>query len=63
MAGFNFEKARASLGVPDDFEVNAMCAIGRPGPIEVLPEGLRVRETPSQRKKVEEFAFEGRFAR
>lgn len=61
MAGFNYERARTSLGVPDAFEVNAMCAIGRPGPIENLPEGLRPRETPSPRKKIEEFAFEGRF--
>jgi hypothetical protein len=27
----------------------------------MLPEPLRARETPSPRKKVEEFAFEGRF--
>ncbi len=45
--------------MPDDFQVNAMCAIGRPGPLENLPEPLRLRETPSPRKKVEEFAFEG----
>jgi hypothetical protein len=41
--------------------VNAMCAIGRPGPLEKLPEPLRLRETPSPRKKVEEWAWEGGF--
>jgi nitroreductase len=61
MAGFDYERARTELGVPQNFQVNAMCAIGRPGPLENLPEPLRVRETPSPRKKVEEFAFEGRF--
>ena len=63
MAGFDYEKARAALGVPEGFQVNAMCAIGRPGPIENLPESLRAREHPSPRKKVEEFAFEGGFFR
>jgi hypothetical protein len=47
--------------VPANFHVDAMCAIGRPGRLENLSEPLRARETPSQRKKVEEFAFEGRF--
>ena len=61
MAGFDYERARTELGVPDGFQVNAMCAIGRPGPIEKLPEFQQGREAPSQRKKVEEFAFEGRF--
>jgi hypothetical protein len=61
MAGFDYERARTELGVPSDFHVNAMCAIGRPGPLENLSEALQARETPSQRKKVEEFAFEGGF--
>jgi nitroreductase len=59
MAGFDYDRARTELGVPDAFQVNAMCAIGRPGPIEMLPEAQRAREAPSQRKKVEEWAFEG----
>lgn len=61
MAGFDYERARVELGVPKDFHVNAMCAIGRPGPLDKLSEALQARETPSQRKKVEEFAFEGQF--
>ena len=61
MAGFDYDRARTELGVPDGFHVDAMCAIGRPGPLENLPESLRARETPSPRKKVEEFAFEGKF--
>jgi nitroreductase len=61
MAGFDYGRARTELDVPDGFQVNAMCAIGRPGPLDTLPEALRARETPSPRKAVEEFAFEGRF--
>ena len=30
MAGFDYDRARSELGVPDEFHVNAMCAIGRP---------------------------------
>jgi len=63
MAGFDYERARTELGVPDGFHVDAMCAIGHPGPIDNLPESFRPRETPSPRKKVEEFAFEGEFVR
>jgi nitroreductase len=61
MAGFDYERARTELGVPADFQVNAMCAIGRPGPIDNLPEALQAREKPGGRKTVEEFAYEGRF--
>jgi nitroreductase len=63
MAGFDYDRARSELGVPQDFQVNAMCAIGRPGPIENLTEALRARETPSGRKKVDGFAFEGGFVK
>ena len=63
MAGFDYERARSELGVPANFHVNAMCAIGRPGPLANLSEALQARETPSPRKKVEQFAFEGMFVR
>lgn len=60
MEGFDYDEARRVLGVPDDHEVEAMVAVGRPGPREELPEKLRERETPSDRKPVREIAFEGR---
>lgn len=62
MAGFDYEKARTSLKVPDDYAVAAMFAIGRPGPIEVLPEAMREREVPSDRKLVERIISEGVFS-
>ncbi len=62
MAGFDYEKARTSLKVPDDYAVAAMFAIGRPGPIEVLPEAMREREVPSDRKPVERIISEGVFS-
>ena len=62
MSGFDFDKARTSLNVPDDYAVAAMFAAGRPGPIEVLPEEVREREKPSDRRPVSEFICEGPFA-
>ena len=62
MAGFDFEKARAALSVPDDYAVVAMFAVGGPGDPAELPPELREREVPSQRKPVREIICEGRFA-
>ena len=62
MAGFDRGKARATLGVPDDYEVEAMVAVGHPGDPAELPPQLQARETPSGRKPVREFIREGKFA-
>lgn len=61
MAGFDADKARAALAIPDDYSVAAMIAVGRPGRADDLPENLRKAESPSGRKSVGEFAFEGAF--
>jgi nitroreductase len=63
MQGFNYDRAKEDLGVPDGFQVEAMIAVGRPGDADDLPQGLQEREQPSLRKKIEEFAFEGGFGR
>ena len=49
------------LGVPEDYQVEAMAAVGHPGRKEDLPKAAQDREYPSGRKRVGEFAFEGRF--
>lgn len=61
MSGFDYDKAREVLHVPEDYQVEAMIAIGKPGKKEDLPLDLQEREQPSERKKVEEFVFEGVF--
>jgi nitroreductase len=62
MSGFDFDNARAALNVPDDYAVCAMIAIGRPGNEADLPQQLREREEPSDRKPVGEIICEGPFA-
>jgi hypothetical protein len=62
MQGFDFQKARTALSVPDDYAVCAMFAVGHPGNVEELPAELREREMPSQRKPVRDLIREGRFA-
>jgi hypothetical protein len=59
MAGFDFEKARTMLHVPEHFAVAAMLALGRPGNPADLPPALRERETPSGRRPVRESIAEG----
>jgi nitroreductase len=61
MAGFDAEKARTVLNIPENYDVLAMIAAGKPGKIDVLPADQREREVPSGRKKIEEFATEGGF--
>ncbi len=61
MQGFDYEKARAVLNIPEHFQVDAMIAVGKPGKREDLPEDLQEREQPSDRKPVAEIAIEGGF--
>ena len=59
MAGFDFEKARTTLRVPDHFSVPAMFALGHPGDPADLPPELREREAPSSRRPARESIHEG----
>lgn len=62
MQGFNYSKARADLKVLDDYDVEAMVALGRPADVDVLPEPLQEREVPTGRKPIGEITCEGTFA-
>ena len=61
MQGFDYDRARKELKIPDEFQIEAMAAVGKPGPKEVLPEKLQARESPNDRRKVSESVFEGPF--
>ncbi len=62
MAGFDRQAVRVGLGVPDDYEVDVMIAIGKPGDPGTLPAELREREVPTGRKPISEIAREGSFS-
>jgi nitroreductase len=62
MGGFDYEKARAVLNVPADFDIEAMCVIGKPASADVLSKELQAREKPSGRKALHEIVSEGKFS-
>lgn len=62
MAGFDQQRAVRELAIPDDYAVQAMVAVGRPGSVDDLPESVRAGEVPTGRKPIAEFICEGRFA-
>jgi nitroreductase len=61
MEGFDYERTRKDLRIPDEFKIEAMAAVGKPGPKESLPEKLRPRESPNDRRRLSESIFEGPF--
>jgi len=63
MEGFDYERARAELGIPAEFDVLAMIAIGKRGPREALPEKLAKAEEPNARRPLREIVFAGAFGR
>lgn len=62
MQGFDYERARTVLNIPDEYQVEAMAAIGRPGRTEELPEQLQARETPNERRPLAQSICEGPFS-
>jgi nitroreductase len=63
MAGFDWARIGEALQAPPEFVPAAMFAIGRPGDPARLPDALRQKEVPSQRRPLAETAGEGPFAR
>ena len=61
MQGFDYDKAKVDLEVPENFDVMAMIAIGKRGQKESLPSNLQKNEYPTDRKPLQEIVMEGRF--
>ena len=61
MQGFNYSRAKEVCQIPDDYQVEAMAAIGKRGEKESLSEKIRAKEKPSDRKPLEELVMRGRF--
>lgn len=62
MAGFDADMARATLGIPTDFEPMAIFAIGKHGDKSTLPPDVAAREVPSDRRPIEDSIMEGGFS-
>ena len=61
MGGFDRDRLRQALGIPEDYAIETVVAIGWRTDKEVLPEGLQDREVMSQRLPLERIVAEGRF--
>ena len=60
MAGFDHARAAEVLGSGTRYRIEAAVALGRVGDPASLAEGLRAREHPSPRKRLDEIAFRGK---
>lgn len=62
IGGFDKDRARELLGIPEDYHVNIAIAVGRQAERSSLPPDLQLREQPSQRHPLSQLVAEGRFA-
>ena len=62
IGGYDKNKAREVLGIPEDYALEAAIAIGKLGDKSILPQGLQEREQPSSRRPLGELIAEGGFA-
>ena len=62
MGGFDHEKVKQNLNVPDSYLMGSMIAVGHPGDSDLLPEKLKARElTPRDRFVQQEFVMNTTF--
>ncbi|MGS0741833.1 nitroreductase family protein [Glaciimonas sp. GG7] len=61
MAGFDKEKTRVELAIPDNFAIEMVTAIGKIGDKAMLPAGLQEKEVPSPRLPLSALVSEGTF--
>lgn len=61
LEGFDYDKARTELHIPEDYTVEAMYVVGKKGSKEYLPEELQKREQPNERKSITELIYHGYF--
>lgn len=62
MGGIHRDRVHEALGVPEaEYHVACAIAIGRPGGEGDLPEDLRERNKPNERKTIDAFVAKGRY--
>ena len=62
IAGFDYERARRVLRVPDAYAVEAMIVLGKRGDETQLGESLQKREVPNDRRPLAQSVCEGPFS-
>jgi len=61
LGGFHADQAREAFGIPEEYDLVSVIALGFPGDPDTLPENLRQRELArSPRKPLEEVVWRGR---
>ncbi|MFA6535335.1 MAG: nitroreductase family protein [Candidatus Babeliales bacterium] len=61
IADFDYDKAKSILSIPNEFKIETMVAVGKPGKKENLPPALQIREVPNDRKQLDEIVFQDVF--
>ena len=61
MEGFDYEKAKEVLKISDNFQVEAMIAVGKLDKKSKLSEAYKKMELPSERKPLKNIIMEGSF--
>lgn len=61
MVGYDMPRAVAELGIPADYRVECMIAVGRRGDPATLSESARAREAPNSRSPITTLVREGKF--
>lgn len=61
IGGFDRDLARARLGIPKRFAIEAMVAMGQRASLDQLHPDFHAQETPNSRRPLAETVFEGRF--
>lgn len=61
IGGFDKDKAREVLNIPEEYNVQVAIAIGYQGEKDALPEDFQARELPSNRRPLVETIFEGKY--
>jgi|SRR5690625_2814622 len=61
LGGFNRDKAREALQLPNEYDFHAIVAVGYYDKKADLPSSIKEREVPSLRNPIDQFVFKGKY--
>ncbi|PCI95485.1 hypothetical protein COB11_02030 [Candidatus Aerophobetes bacterium] len=61
MEGFQPEKLRENFKIPDVYHIEIVIAIGKPAPVDTLPDKYQSIEKPKERKPLSDILHEDEF--